>query len=249
MELYQIVLCIGIMAFIILVCYIIIKLRKVKRFVKKAGIPQAFKQILRDEELYATTPKSLNAMTSLYLPQIRKDFPDFNYNEYRQRTESLVKNYLLTLAGANVQKLADTPFIKEQAAFALVQLGQNTYHAEKVTIHRTEIARYTKVDGTCCIGFESAVGYVQYVKNPAGEVIKGTLERTTQTVYKVELAYIQDAEKAQALTSGHSLGLNCPNCGAPVTTLGNKVCAFCGSAVVGLNIHTWEFISLAQKGT
>ncbi|MDY5217322.1 MAG: hypothetical protein SPH91_09325, partial [Lachnospiraceae bacterium] len=30
-----------------------------------------------------TTPKSVNAMTSVYLPRIEKDFPEFSYSEFK----------------------------------------------------------------------------------------------------------------------------------------------------------------------
>ena len=33
----------------------------------------------------------------------------------------------------------------------------------------------------------------------------------------------------------------CPNCGAPVTVLGAKVCEYCGSAVREINRYAWSF--------
>ena len=65
---------------------------------------------------------------------------------------------------------------------------------ERARIHRTEIARYEKKNGTCMITLQSAVEYLHY-SNKGGKVIKGDEKRLTQTRYNTELMYIQDAGK------------------------------------------------------
>ena len=35
--------------------------------------------------------------------------------------------------------------------------------------------------------------------------------------------------------------MTCPNCGAPIRSLGSKVCEFCGTAVQEVNHYAWSF--------
>ena len=39
----------------------------------------------------------------------------------------------------------------------------------------------------------------------------------------------------------------CPNCGAPVKTLGEKFCQFCGTAIKEINIRSWKFNSVNEQ--
>ena len=36
-----------------------------------------------------TSPKSINGMTSLCIPRITKDFPEFNWHEFKQKSENM----------------------------------------------------------------------------------------------------------------------------------------------------------------
>ena len=33
--------------------------------------------------------------------------------------------------------------------------------------------------------------------------------------------------------------INCPNCGAPIKNLGDKICSYCGSGVIDILKRTW----------
>ncbi len=71
--------------------------RKIDRLVNSTEarlVREVVKAIGEGEELSETTPKSLSAMTNLYLPQILRDFPEFNWEEMREMVEQAVKEYL-----------------------------------------------------------------------------------------------------------------------------------------------------------
>ncbi len=51
----------------------------------------------RQEALEADTPKSVSGMTSVELPRIEKDFPEFHWPEWKQRCENQLKGYLEAL--------------------------------------------------------------------------------------------------------------------------------------------------------
>lgn len=90
-------------------------------------------------------------------------------------------------------------------------------------IHQTELRDYRKNSGTCYTIFQSAVEYYKE-------------DKKIQSRFNTVMAYIQDAAK-----TGYeeSYSVNCPNCGAPVTQLGHKICAYCGSAIAEVNMRIW----------
>lgn len=107
---------------------------------------------------------------------------------------------------------------------------------QNVDIHQTEIATYRKQNGTCVITLQTAVGYIHYIEDH-GEVTEGSKNTTEQTRYNIELQYIQDTSKvAEGETA---IGVTCPNCGAPITSVGQKSCPYCGLAVTEININAW----------
>lgn len=77
------------------------------------------------------------------------------------------------------------------------------------------------------------------------EVIFGSRENRMQTIYEVGLMYVQDADRLHNRAT--ALGVNCPNCGAPVKTLGEKFCQFCGTAIKEINIRSWRFNSVNEQ--
>lgn len=82
---------------------------------------------------FAAEEKSLCAMTGLMLPQIRRDFPEFDWDEYRVEVENRVKE-----------------FIKGQ--LPETETGEPA-------VHRTEISDYRRRDGGCTIDTQTSAGY------------------------------------------------------------------------------------------
>ena len=83
---------------------------------------------------------------------------------------------------------------------------------------------------------QSAVEHIHY-KEKDGKLISGKKDLLEQTKYNMELMYIQDESKVSA---DKGVGLTCPHCGAPVTSLGAKFCEFCGSEVIPINMQVWS---------
>ena len=80
----------------------------VESFAREAfGTSDIREGIRQVEQEYASTPKSVSAMTSLYLPKIKKDFPEFQYDEMKVRAENALTSYLLALDQMNVGKLKE----------------------------------------------------------------------------------------------------------------------------------------------
>ncbi|MDO4966671.1 MAG: zinc ribbon domain-containing protein [Lachnospiraceae bacterium] len=195
-----------------------------------------------------TTPKSLNAMTSVYLPQIEKDFPEFNYFEFKTRAENLLKSAFDAITQENTDLLVNASSDLTHQVSNIISSNQNSRQREAfsdVTVHRTEIKHYTKVNGTCKITLQSAIGYHHFIKSFSGQVISGSETSMKQTRYETELVYIQDTN--QVTEGDTALGMNCPNCGAPIKALGNKVCPYCGSGVSEVNVRVWEINAFRES--
>lgn len=187
----------------------------------------------------ALTPKSVCGMTRILEPQIEKDFPEFNWREFCARAENMLLSAFAAIQNQNAGLLREASgTVREQVENKIQSDRENgiTEIYERARIHRTEIARYEKKNGTCMITLQSAVEYLHY-SNKGGKMIKGDEKRLTQTRYNTELMYIQDAGK---FGEADACGVNCPNCGAPVTSLGAKHCEYCGAALTPVNVNVWS---------
>lgn len=192
---------------------------------------------------YSTTPKSVSAMTSLYLPKITADFPEFKYDEAKKRAENVLTYYLLAIEKEKPELLEDANRqLKDKLEAQISMLknaGQREYY-HSIDIHRTEISAYQKKKGRCIITFQTAVQYYYGLTDRNGTSIENNDDMLTQSKYDIDMIYVQDETKVEDQRE-FGLGLNCPNCGAPLPGLGAKVCEYCESPVVELNLYVWSF--------
>jgi len=213
------------------------------------GTEDVIEGMQKREQEVATTPKSVASATSLYLPAITRDFPEFHYDEMKTRAENVLVSYLKCIdAQSNTGLSEGTNELKEQLAMQIQMLKhQNRIeHFHSIKIHRTEIHLYRKIKGRRSIVFQSAIEYIHYVEQN-GEIVEGRKDLQEQAKYNVEVVYIQDQELVEDI-SDSGLGLNCPNCGAPLPSLGAKNCEYCDTPVVELNIRTWNFSKVEEQG-
>ena len=198
----------------------------------------------------AVTPKSVSAMTRIFLPQIQRDFPDFHIEQFKDKVENALMLALQAISAADAgifERQIKDGVSEEFLAQIKNRIRENeteavTEHYEQIQIHQTEIANYEKKQGTCVITFQSAVGYLHYCEK-AGKVLSGSKELTEQTRYNVQLMYIQN-EKLAGMDN--AVGTTCPNCGAPITKLGAADWESCGSAVTLLNLKVWTLHSFDE---
>lgn len=216
---------------------------KVRKFSREVfgtdSIVQGFQQ---QEVEYASKPKSVSGATSLYLPQIMRDFPQFHSEEMKERAESVLLSFLQGITEENCNILSEGTRELKDALEMKIRANRNEgshERYERIKIHRTEINKYRKEKGRCSVVYQSAVGCIHYVEKD-GRVIRGRKEMQTQHRYNVEVCYIQDRDLAEE-SNDSGYALNCPNCGGPLTSLGATTCPYCDSPVVGFNIHTWQF--------
>lgn len=208
-------------------------------------ITQAAQKMRQD---YATTPKSVSAMTSLLLPKIVSDFPDFQYDEMKERTNNILTGYLRAISQRNAGSLNDgNTELKQQLSDYIQMLSVKDMHEhfDQIRIHRTEISQYRKTEGRCIITFQSSLECYHYITDASQRIVDGSKEYKYQTKYNTDLIYIQDRNLVENELD-LALGVTCPNCGAPLSSLGAKVCDYCGTPVIEINIHAWSFSNIEE---
>ena len=134
---------------------------KISNYSKELFGTSDLKKVAHDLQVEgSTTPKSVSAMTSVYLPQIVRDFPDFNYNEMKSRANSLLVSYLRSI---DENKVLDLEYANEELKNRLEKylgmLNEQDIHEnfDMIKIHRTEIMSYRKDPGRCVITFQTAL--------------------------------------------------------------------------------------------
>ena len=215
---------------------------RIRRTVLRAATSiRTLERVLENQaDMLEETPKSVSGMTRVFLPQIQRDFPEFNLNEFRQRAENMLRAALTAIDTRRIEVMKDpSDDLRQQIQLKIEDLKRRNEreHFNGIEIHQTEIARYLKEKGTCVIQLQSAVGHYHYTQAEDGRILSGSKERKTQTKYEVELVYIQDA--AQLQEGARTTGLTCPNCGAPITNLGSKFCEYCKTGLREINIRVW----------
>jgi len=216
---------------------------RVRQFSRSAfGTASILDGLKQQQETLAETPKSVSGMTKIYLPQIARDFPAFRYEEFRQKAENMLLSAFSALSEQDISLLHDASEDLRQQVSLQIENAVSRGVRERFLdprIHQTEITAYRKGNGRCCIVLQSAVGYYRYDESQ-GRVVSGSSEFMTQTKYNIELVYIQDRTQLEKAQGDRALGLTCPNCGAPITSLGTKVCEYCGTQIEEVSQYAWE---------
>lgn len=242
-----------VLAICIVTLVVVSKVRSVAKDIARtatgtSNIAKAISEINRQNAEYDATPKSVSGMTTLLLPRISRDFPNFEYNEAKSRAEQVLTSFLKAVDAQNAEVLSEgTSELKKKLRLRIDDMKGvgKVEHFRQIKIHQTEITQYTNFAGKCIITFQMGVEYFTFVQKSNGEIISGDENTKKQTRYNIDMIYIQDRELAME-TTDEARGMNCPNCGAPLKMLGAKTCHYCGSAVFEINIHAWNFSDVKE---
>lgn len=230
-------------AAVVAVSLITTMIQKVRALSRAAfGTNSLRKGLELQRERLAVTPKSVSGMTKIYLPQIAEDFPAFHYDEFKQKAENMLRSAFTAVSRQDPALLTNASAeLKKQVSLGIQEDRRNGLRRQylDVRIHQTEISGYRKGGGCCTVTLQSAVGHRCFTEKD-GALVSGSKEQAVQTKYNTELVYIQNAAGLESGSADRARGLTCPNCGAPVTGLGEKVCEYCGSSVEEINVYAWE---------
>jgi len=217
---------------IFLIIYIILK-RKLEKFLLKYFHTKSLSEVIEKTEFEAeNTPKTVSGMESVYSDIISKDFPELNLNELKSMVEKSVLDCLQTIESGNINDLS----CDSSKAMSFVKSRIEDYKDKKVKFdqikfHKTVLDHYQNKNGIATMYFQTSLEY--YLS------FNGKRKKKVQDRYKVDFIYIIDSKKVHKKVK--SLGLNCPNCGAPITDVGVKVCKYCGSGDIEIVKRVWIF--------
>ena len=239
-------------AIIAIVSFVLVRallpgLRRVTRSINDmAELGEEVARTIKREE---NTPVSLSGMDNIYIPMLKKDFPGLDIEEMRSSAKTYILGYMNSLEAARVdrEKLPDRlgqmveKIIEDDKAGGLEVVYDDPH------VHRVVLSKYSKKPGLYFIEFQAAVASLFYKKDQKGNIIAGSKDRRSQNKFKLTYAYVQDVDKLGS--NDHDLkrlGLNCPNCGAPIKTLGEKYCEYCGTGIVEINMRSWIPIAIEK---
>ncbi len=199
-------------------------------------------------------PASLNGMDRIYIPKIQQDFPDFQLAPVIPQVETFIKTFLDSIEDRDtkpLEKLAISPSLVDRADEIIKDINSQNINVfyDNIVIHKTVISEYVREQGMVIIRFQSAVGYLHYAEDEKGKLVSGSKDVAEETVYVTSYARILDSELARQSGAIDVIGLNCPNCGAPLRSSSVSFCEFCGTGVQNLteDVFGWTFTDIKEK--
>ena len=169
-------------------------------------------------------PKTVFGATSIYLPQVVRDFPDFHNSDAIAAVKTLVFEYLA------IRYEGQTQFTKSVVSDGLIaMIDRSSGHTVKnETVHKTAMSNYVKTRECATITYQASVGYLL-----DGE--------------RVEERYAVEYTISLRDEYGEKKALVCPCCGGAYTSTSQTVCAYCGAGIVRDTVKSWRFTSISPS--
>lgn len=227
---------IGVIILIIFIVFIYLFLKyKIKKLLNRTGLSGLnIKDIvesarIEDQEI----PKSLSSMDSLYLEQIKRDFIDINIDELKRMAEKVILDCY-----RGIEKKDSSGLNGKIKSF--VDMSINDFTGEDVQFnnfkfHNTVVSKYEKENGVATIFFSSSFEYY---------LVKDGKNKKVQDRARVEAFYTFDLDKVS--DNEKTVGINCPNCGSPINSLGAKKCKYCGSEILEIVGRVFTFCDIVR---
>lgn len=170
-----------------------------------------------------TTPRSLTSIENLLLPQVLKDFPEYNAAVAAERVSADARLYYESAAAGEVL------FTDGVSAALKESMILPDDVAGSIVVHKVALCAYDKRQRDRVLTYQAAVKYDDRRGKP----------NQVRLTLKYIAAYTDDLANEIDV-------IKCPNCGAPVPAVGDKVCRYCG---VSLRVNAglgWVLIDLKQ---
>ena len=217
---------------ILIIIFFVLK-KKFQSFLLKYFNTTDLNKVIEESEWEAeNTPKSVYGMESVYKDRILKDFPEVNLNEIKSMVE---KSVLDTFQAIENGDITDFKY-NSNKAIAFVKSRIDDYKDKEVKFdqirfHKTVLSKYENKNGVATMYFQTSLEYYLTTNKKR--------RKKVQDRYKVDFVYIVDSN--QVSDNEKALGLNCPNCGAPISDVGVKTCKYCGSGALEIVNRVWTF--------
>ena len=192
------------------------------------------KKGLQDE---VSTPKSISNVSAMYKPQLERDFPEMSYERFLEMANSALMSILTAIEKESTSELTLATDALKEKVYNIISDNHNkglVEHFDNIKIHRTAVADYKSGTDTATAVFEVSFESLHFYEGKKNKVP----ENVTQMAASVTFSYGREfAEDSSTLTFSH----NCPNCGAPVYSVGGRMmqCKYCGTGVTQDIHRSW----------
>ena len=210
--------------------------RKISNFLNKNFGMNFYNIVEEVKKTENNEPKSIASLESITLPTLAIDFPELNINELKSMAEAKIIECLNCIENKEYLKNEiTTDKVVNWINSKIDDYKDKNVKYEEVKIHKTALNRDEKTKAMATLYFQTSLEYYMSINGERKKV---------QDRYKTEFIYVIDGEK---FTNDKKLiGLNCPNCGAPIKNLGYKNCSYCGTGIVDFVKKTWVLSNILQ---
>ena len=236
----------GTIVFLIFVALVIkSKIRSTLKNLGYVNFKELKDELKKGEIESKTNIKHVTGMSKLLIPKIIKDFPNFSETELYSKTESALLAIFNSLETKKLSNNTELVLIKEQLLEIIKDYKESKINVtyDDIKFHNHALKYYKNFNGALNITISTSLEYY-YTKTQNGKVLYSDKDYKKQTRYTTEFIYVYDPSKI--VKSKTLIGINCPNCGAPVKELGSKKCSYCSSSLEDINLKSWHISSYKE---
>lgn len=209
------------------------------------GLNQTADTIFKGIKEESTMPKPVSNMTAVYKPKIERDFPEVGYLNMENMAKNGMINVMNAIEAEDVGKLSDaSPRLVRQVENTIEDnrsAGKKAYY-DDIKVHKISASGYSKTASSAKADFEMSFQAHHYAVKD-GKTVEGSKQEFSQYSSRISLTYNQEEYLE---TTDIFRGSNCPNCGAPVSAVGNdKHCPYCGSGLTVIADRIWQIDSFS----
>ena len=231
-----------VVAVLVIVGLLLIKLKLTMREFGYFSLKSLYNDIKQSSYDSFTKEKSIGSQTTLLLPKILKDIPNFSVDEMYRKTETCIRAAFNSLEDRSLSKTSELVLMRESLKEEIDDMISNNIKVryDNIVFHKHGIKFYSNTDGVLNITINTSLEY-DYEKTKDGKVIDNNHNMKKQDRIVSKFIYVYDPDKYTR--SEVLIGITCPNCGAPVKDLGNKKCRYCNSGLEDINLKSWHMVS------
>ena len=170
-------------------------------------------------------PRTVFGATSIYLPQILKDFPDFHESDAVSAVKRLIFEYL-SIKYEGKESFTDS--VTEPGLERMADTAKASGNVTGEKVHAVAISKYEKTKEYATITYQASVGYSLDGK---------PIEERYAVEYTLKLRENDIEQKT----------LICPQCGGAYDSTAQTVCPYCGSGIIRDTIMSWRFTSIEES--
>jgi len=188
------------------------------------------RKAIADGKAEAENPseRTLFGATSIYLPKIMQDFPDFHLPEAKTALNVLLDEYLhIRYGGTDKFKQSTVEPDLVNAVPKVASGSSGALEVSNVNFHDAAISRYEKTNEYATITYVATVGYTAGGQRHEDRYfIDSTLKLREHGVEKKLLV--------------------CTRCGGTIDSTSEKVCPYCGCGIIWDTRKSWRFTQIKE---